>query len=53
MSTAVERKRHDVKTHVVQDTRNTKPGTGWISYLRIGVFYANFSITIAEFLKFQ
>ena len=25
--------------------RNRKAGPGWISYLRMGVFYTNFSIT--------
>ena len=33
--------------------RNRKICPGWISYLRIGTFYTNFSITIAEFLKFR
>ena len=27
-----------------------KAGPGWISYLRTGVFYTNFSITAAEFV---
>ena len=33
--------------------RNRKGGPGWISYLRIGAFYTNFSIKTLEFLIFQ
>ena len=33
--------------------RNKKAGPGWISYLRIGDFYTNFSITTREFLILQ
>lgn len=30
--------------------RNRKPGPGWVSYLRWGVFYTKFSTTTPEFL---
>ena len=32
--------------------RNRKVGPGWISYLRMGVFYTKFSIITPEFLVF-
>ena len=33
--------------------RNRKAGPGWISCLRMGAFYTNFSITNPEFLTFS
>ena len=44
---------------VYQDTyfiiliiRNRKAGPGWISYLGMGAFYTDFSITTPDFLIF-
>ena len=33
-------------------SKSGKAGPGWISYLRMGAFYTNFSITTPQFLIF-